>query len=678
MLKQLAGSLEDTFVAAGSILDVARELATSASPAQLVDVLRERVLSASADRVSLIQTGFGLFGEPVTEAIATWDAGGHAPDVGLPDNLRRRIGKQPLVVSNVAALDRSFADLADYAREVIRAESLAIFPLVGRDRTAGYLLIASRTPHAYTPPEVQILQALATQIAVVLENLSLLEAVGRKTESLNLINDTSRLLAGVREREDLNRAISASLAGQPFVAHLSLAWHQAEQPYVTLEVLKGDPLPPYSDLAGTAIEQALKGREVLFLPDLAARDDAALFAGTGASMLVLAPLAIRERVYGTLNIGIVEGHTFGIGDAEVFRQLAAQIAVTVQTIDLFERLQGSLNEATHLYNTALALNTAHSADDVINTALAEIAQVSGAARMMLYLAGPDPRGRVAYYTEVVAGWNNGTLRRVSTNRRRPAEVPLLTQFPQPRANLIFNNLTDPRLTEEVRAALASEEATGLMVIPLTAGAAWLGVLAVEAQAEQQFTSDQARLCRTIADQAALVLDSQLLLQRAEQAARREQALRQITERIRTADTPEGVVEMAHVELRQALGRTPEELERLQWRDEQALSAEEWDLVEQVGHQVDLAIANLQLMAATRQTAQHEQTVGLMVSELQRAVTVEDVLETAARTLRDVLGDYEVSVRLRTDLPDGARLVLTDSYEDGGRSQDERAGHSAEG
>jgi GAF domain-containing protein len=113
------------------------------------------------------------------------------------------------------------------------------------------------------------------------------------------------------------------------------------------------------------------------------------------------------------------------------------------------------------------------------------------------------------------------------NERYPInEAPVLSQFPLSRANLMFNDIkTDVRLDDGLRRRYGQAGVNALMMIPVSTGMIWLGALLIEGKRDQSFTSDQARLCRNVADQAALIIDSQLLLRRAEQAVDREHALR---------------------------------------------------------------------------------------------------------------------------------------------------------
>jgi GAF domain-containing protein len=126
-----------------------------------------------------------------------------------------------------------------------------------------------------------------------------------------------------------------------------------------------------------------------------------------------------------------------------------------------------------------------------------------------------------------------------------AEASVISQFPTSSANLIFNNLeADTRLDSSLRVNLTLRGVTGLMLIPVSTGTTWLGALLLEAHQGQTFTGDQARLCRSVADQTALVVDSQTLFRRARESAEHEHALRDLAAALSSTLDPYHVLGLA--------------------------------------------------------------------------------------------------------------------------------------
>ena len=399
------------------------------------------------------------------------------------------------------------------------------------------------------------------------------------------------------------------------------------------------------------IRQLIGAKPLFITSDIDLEQSAALFrayvGGTlRAKSLAVFPLSGREQVIGYLELASRHPRSYPEQEVECWKALAAHVGVSLEKLLLLDALSHQLEEATVLYSTSLAMNAAQNLEEVYETALTQVAFLSEASRVLIYLAGPDPRSAIQY-VERVAVWENDQLvYEHPPERYALGEVPVLSQFPMSRANLVFNDLqADVRLEASLRSRYAQQGINALVMIPLATGSAWLGTLLLEASRGQFFSSEQVRLCRSVADQAALAVDLQMLLTRAQQTAKRERALRQIIEHIRSAEDVESILRIAEQELTEALGRSPDELESLRWRDESVLSKAEWDLVEDVGNQVALAIENLELLENARQAALRGQVVSDLMAKLQRAVSVDEVMETTAQTLHSVLSNYNISLRL---------------------------------
>jgi GAF domain-containing protein len=729
---------------AGPIFAATREIATASSAQAIVDALRKHILTEEVDRVSVVQIGFGAWGEPMTEAVAVWDRGGIATNADIPEAIRQRILREPLIISNLEALDRGALEVKEYGRDVLRVASLAIFPLIGRTRTVGYLLLGSRQPYAYHDPQVQLLQSFATQAAVVLENVSLLDAVGRKTEQLDVVNELARSLSDVRDMETVGVLVAESISKVVNATHISVALHEPGQTHARTTTFKGRPLPSQVELAGTRIENALTANVMVQAAEVNRLPDATLWREVGAGSVMVAPLGTRDRRFGTLNVCAAEPNGMRPDDAALIEQIASLLGASLESLRVFERLQLSLEETTALYSTSLAMNAAQSLEEAYDTALNEIANLAGADHIVLYLAGPDPRSD-ARWLEAVAELKDGMLQTdIVSERYSFNEAPVLSQFPLSRANLMFNDMkSDIRLDEALRSRYTDAGVNALMMIPVSTGMIWLGALLIEARQGQVFTNDQARLCRNVADQAALIIDSQLLLKRAQDAADREHALRDMAAALSSTLNREaifdivldsiergiphdaanililegGVVRAAAIRgyARQGIDETAlrglripvDQASNLRqmvetrepyvvkdtrtfpdWVDtpvtnwvrsyigvpiyleEEVIGfisldsatpdyfdADTASYLQAFADQAAIALKNAQLYQESIRRAEAAADLAGLSERVQLAPNVEGVMETAVRTLQEILGEYDVRLRLAPQTEDTARRLL---------------------
>jgi GAF domain-containing protein len=649
-------------------LRVSQAITTAKDSDALLMVVRDGILP-DCDHLSLIGVRFGPLGSPLSEVMASWDRNGLVSDLDFPEEVRRVVGSRTLAVQDINRLSDAEADLKEYARHILSVNSLCIVPLPSRDRTAGYLLAAHYRPHDYSEETIFLLQAVGAQIALVLENMTLLETLSAQSVRLGQANELNRALLGVKNLEEMSKALMTHLGREIGVSHLSLAVQGSEggmlhilaegggqravlpRQRLAFSGSTGDALDMKTDFTGTSVKEALEKGEPVQLVNATSALRQNPWLKEAVNILLIQPLPGDGRTSGTLNIGSTRTEPYAAHELALFEQVAAGVAQALDSVQRMSRLQKSLEEATTLYSTSLAINAAQNMPEVFETALSEMQITSEATRLAFFLGGPDPRFGIEYVEEA-AIWHNNLLEIPDVPLRYLLEeAPVLSQFPQSRANVVFNDIAqDQRLDTDIRAGYLNRGVTALMMIPVSTGATWLGAVFLEGNGGQTFEEDMTRICRNIADQTALAIDAQLLMDRSDAVARRERALREITDRIREAQSVDAVMEIAAEEMSSALGLPAELLREMSVRDSQRhrLRSEERELVESVSNQVALAIQNLNLLEDAQRLAIREQLINQISGSLQEAINVNDLMETAVRSLSLLLADYDITLRLAPD------------------------------
>lgn len=364
------------------------------------------------------------------------------------------------------------------------------------------------------------------------------------------------------------------------------------------------------------------------------------------SSVAVFPLPGSEGQTGYLLIGHQRSHSYSAAELDAFQPLTRQIVAQIESIDLINRMESALDESTTLYSISLALTGAQTLDEVYGTALDEIGRLTKARRIAVYQAGPDPHGQ-AEYVEMPAVWEDGTIHPSDTVVRTPLnEVPVLAQFPQSRANLLFPDITgEEQIDEAARDIFRGRDTRSLMIVPVATGTTWLGAIFIEGSQPDQFTDDQLRFSRNIADLTALAVDQQTLLEQSRQAAASERQLRGLADALRMAESVPDVHRIAEERLVRILNRPLAEVRAARRGERGSLTADEWRTVNNVEEQVKLAITSINLLLRTQQTVLQEQTVSEITAQLQRTAGVEDVMELTVQALRSMLPDYDVRLRL---------------------------------
>ena len=137
---------------------------------------------------------------------------GHPPEVVR--NLRIKLGEG---VTGTAALERTSVVVDDvrqyprYIEAVKGARSELAVPLISKNRVVGVLDIESPEPGYFREEQVRILNLLASQIAIAIENAKVYESERRNRELLALLYEISLEMASTLEVEELVNKIAAAV-----------------------------------------------------------------------------------------------------------------------------------------------------------------------------------------------------------------------------------------------------------------------------------------------------------------------------------------------------------------------------------------------------------------------------------------------------------------------------------
>ena len=137
---------------------------------------------------------------------------GHPPE--LFKTLRIPVGDG---VTGTAALERTTVVVDDvrqyprYIESVKSARSELAVPLISQDRVVGVLDIESPEPGYFREDQARLLNMLASQIAIAIENARVYESERRNRELLALLYDISLEMSSTLEVEELVRKIAAAV-----------------------------------------------------------------------------------------------------------------------------------------------------------------------------------------------------------------------------------------------------------------------------------------------------------------------------------------------------------------------------------------------------------------------------------------------------------------------------------
>ncbi len=371
-------------------------------------------------------------------------------------------------------------------------------PLVMHGEVIGVLDVQSTEPGAFSDEDVAILQTMADQVALAIENARLLaEAEARLQEMNILLGRYSR--AGWEE-------LAAGRTGWGYV-------------YDGLEVLPRQAVEDTTDIQREA--------------------------------RLTVPLQVRGTTVGRLALLMREG-TPSPEAVALAQTVAEQAGLALENARLFLQTQQALGEAEALYRASRAIGAATTPDDV-EEALIEYASEGGADAVRLLSVEKDRQGRPVR-ARLGKGWR-------SDERPMQPEGMRLTLADYPLSSLLASQETvvikDVENDSSVNPPLLTLLRDGLGVmsctlVPISTAEEWLGVLFVGFRETDGVRDVMVRGCETLAGQAAVALESMRLLEETQRRAERERLIAEVTRSFRETLDVETVLQTAAREIGERL------------------------------------------------------------------------------------------------------------------------------
>lgn len=190
-------------------------------------------------------------------------------------------------------------------------------------------------------------------------------------------------------------------------------------------------------------------------------------------------------------------------------------------------MQPALAEIELLYKVTTLLNGASGLDEILQ-AIVLPAKHSGAAGAALLTFEPDEAGQPEW-AQVVATWAApGAVARPVGTRFYLPDVPFARLWLEDRGNvwLIADISQEQRIDPASRNILLPADAVAIAMVPLLLKEHWIGLAMINWPAVHPFSSRDQLLYRSLAGQAAMVVDKRLLF---EQTRKRAAQLEKLSE-----------------------------------------------------------------------------------------------------------------------------------------------------
>ena len=496
--------------------EVGRAAASILDPDQLlrevVTLITNRFGFYYAAIFTLDEAGkFAVLREATGEAGRALKERGHKLEVGGQSMVGYVTAqRKPRIALNVGEEPIRFANpLLPETRSDTKVRSRIALPLVVGDRALGALDVQSTQEAAFDEASAAVLQTLADQVAVALNNAEQFRRAERQASAQANLLKAALELAGQPNREALFDLIT----------HRAMELFRADGASIWLPV-GNDEIAPVAainvgqtEMAGQRLRkgEGLSGK--VFATGNALRiDNYRAWAGADGPFhaALCVPTTWRGQVTGVLAITASQPGTVFTADDERAAQLfAAQVASAIEGVQLLEQQQRTLNEL-----------------DAVNRRLTGQAWAEQFQRL--------PAG--AQHAQFV----QGSLQPIEVDWLPEIELAVTAMKP-----VAWSQRQDQTLSSPFQAAMAA---------PIVLRGEVIGALQVgEASRPRAWSAEDLAFIQAVADQVALAVENARLIDETQRAAQREKTIADVADKIHRPIDLESILRTAVEEVSRITG-----------------------------------------------------------------------------------------------------------------------------
>jgi GAF domain-containing protein len=374
--EQISSALRETLLVEqverrAAQIETASEVARAASRVRDPDVLIQRVVDLVRGRFDLYYVGLFLVdetgdqtGEPGRWAVLRAGTG-EAGDRMMAEGHRLEVGGDSMIGTSVAEGQAQVA--LDVGDEAVRFENPLLpdthselaLPLVSRGRVIGALSIQSSRRGAFSEDDIRILQTMASQLGIAIENARLLE---RTQRALSEMETTHR------------QYLRDSWAG--YLESESTTRYEVERPGVQIT---------FDDELLAAASRAARGETVVV-------EDP-----QGGGTALVAPIHLRGEVIGALHVEDDGARKWNEDDRAILAAVVDRLALVAESLRLLQETQERAGRERLIGELTARMRETLDVDTVLQTAAVEIRRSLGLHDVLIRLEGGD--GRVEGETE---------------------------------------------------------------------------------------------------------------------------------------------------------------------------------------------------------------------------------------------------------------------------------------
>jgi signal transduction histidine kinase/response regulator RpfG family c-di-GMP phosphodiesterase len=405
----------------------------------------------------------------------------------------------------------SAASLAFY--ENLGLQAVVAVPLTASGQTIGALMLGANEPWIRTERETRIYTSLADQVAISIENRSLLDQTQRRARQLQTSAQVAQAASSILDLEELlNRTVNlikdsflydhvqiflvsidnrdAQLVASTGEAGKQLLSIHHSLPVGSMSVIGLTTATGVPQLAADTADARVVHRANPYLPNT--RSELAL------------PLIAKGRVLGALDVQSNRPNAFSQEDQSVLANLSDQVAIAIDNARLFELSTNRVEEMRFLFDVTRTATSVGEMEEAVKQVSDLILGHLKAATTSIFVLDDTNTQFVRYTSDLSASLGN---------------TPTSFEIENP----IFKEVLATKQPEIVHETTAHPywqrfpEVRSGVLMPLLSGDDLVGILAISMRERNAFTADTTQLLQTMTTTLAAIIQSARLLQQVQAA-----------------------------------------------------------------------------------------------------------------------------------------------------------------
>ena len=501
----------------GALYRVNLSISQSLDPEQLMTEALAAVQEVMQVSVCLITLVDETSGEPIVAAergpasSAIQEPGAtHLPiDPGYAQ--RVLASGEPLVVRDASG------DSRDASMRHDRIRALATVPLKTKDRIFGVLQIGRHDDTEFTPADISLVNAIAQQIAIALENARLYSEAKRRADELASLREIGLVTTSTLQLREQLRLLHAQVQQliRPDTFFVGLYDEARQEINVQFVVEEGWELrgPVVAlDAAGLS-SWVIRMRRPLRVDDME-EERARLPVPPRHEMRparswVGVPLLVRDRVIGLLSVQSFRPRAFSAADERFLIAVAQQAALAIENAHLYENAQQRNRQLELINEIGRAITSSLDLNDIFRRTVRGLADVFGYQYVSIHLLKGNE-----FHLQAQIGFDQAALIYPMTG-----VIGRVAQTGQ--VAFVHDVRNDPDYVEVVP-GVCSE-----IVVPIRREKRVVGVLDVEDRRSDALTEEDVRILSSFCEQLGIALANAELYQSVVERERLASSLRRV-------------------------------------------------------------------------------------------------------------------------------------------------------